>query len=102
MPVLVARKGGPCAACGAPILEGERIAYELATGPRHLACADREPELRRNRYAARCSLCGFLVRKGRGRLDVTETSEDGAFSRVWRVFCADVAACNARLAQVAR
>ncbi|MCP3060962.1 hypothetical protein LXT21_19435 [Myxococcus sp. K38C18041901] len=99
MPVLVARKGGPCAACGAPILEGERITYTLETGARHLACEDRVPELRRNRYAARCALCGFLLRKGRGRLDVTETCEGGAFSRVWRVSCVDAAACHARLAR---
>lgn len=97
MPMLVARRGGPCAACGLPILEGERIGYTLETGARHLACEDRAPELRRNRHAARCALCGFLVRKGRGRLDVTETCEDGAFTRVWRVSCVDVAACTARL-----
>lgn len=97
MPVLVARRGGPCAACGAPILEGERICYTLETGARHLACEDRAPGLRRNRYAARCSLCGVLLRRGRGSLGVVETCEDGAFTRVWRVSCVDVAACAARL-----
>lgn len=97
MPVLVAQRGGPCAACGALVLKGERIDYTLGTGPRHLACADRIPELRRNQHAAPCVLCGVRLSRGQGALSVTETCEGEAYTRRWAVSCVDFMACHERI-----
>ncbi|NPD27455.1 hypothetical protein [Corallococcus exiguus] len=97
MPVLLAQRGGPCAACGALVLKGERIEYTLGTGPRHLACADKAAELRRNQHAASCVLCGFQVPRGAGALSVTETCEGGAYTRRWAVSCVDFLACHERI-----
>ncbi|RKH80821.1 hypothetical protein D7X99_20870 [Corallococcus sp. AB032C] len=79
------------------MLKGERIEYTLGTGPCHLSCADRAPELRRNQHAAPCALCGVQVPKGAGALSVAETCEGGAYTRRWAVSCVDLVACHERI-----
>ena len=102
MPVLEAKRRGPCAACSQPIQPGERIHYELATGARHLACSDREPEARRNQHLRSCSLCGALLRPNQGHLTVSESQVEGAWVKHWRATCLDVAGCNERIRNAAR
>ncbi len=63
-----AKRRGPCAACATHIEAGEIIHYEDGTGPRHLACADRAPDARVNKYRAPCSTCGVMVKPGKGVL----------------------------------
>ena len=98
MPVIEARRSGPCGACGGRIVVGERIDYTLADGPRHLVCADRDgTEWRTNRHPKPCHVCGSLVPRGKGRLEVVERETASGWERTWLVSCADVEACNRRL-----
>lgn len=98
MPVMLASRCSPCAVCSLAIDRGEVITYERATGARHMACADVEATRRRNLYAMPCDLCGLRLLRGHGELTVDERlTDDGAWQRRWRAWCADVQACDARI-----
>lgn len=77
---------------------GERIDYQRAIGPRHLACADRAGRARRNKYPTKCHLCGHALKAAQGALNCIETQdESGAYRRRWVASCVDVEACRGRL-----
>lgn len=97
MPIIEAKRAGPCAACLTSIVVGERIEYSALLGPRHLACSDKEPALRRNAYAMDCSVCRAKLKKGTGTLTVTdEQQSDGTYRKRYRAQCVDVAGCQER------
>jgi hypothetical protein len=97
MPVIEAKRRGPCASCGLSIVAGEHIEYTTEGGPKHLTCTDLDSSARINRHPKPCHLCGELVPKGKGMLEAVEREVDGVFRRTWLVSCSDIAACVGRI-----
>jgi len=98
LPVVVAQRSGPCAACGARIPKGERIEYTTAAGARHLACSDMDStSARKNQHVRPCALCDVTLAPGKGRLEGTRVERDGVWSTVWRAVCVDVLGCDERI-----
>lgn len=99
MPTITARKSGPCAVCLTKIIVGELIDYEALKGPRHLSCADQEPDRRRNAHPLPCVNCRVRLNKGEGLLSVTEEQEaNGTFKKRYSARCADLVGCADRIA----
>jgi hypothetical protein len=94
MPVIEAKRSGPCAACGGLIRKGELIDFTREAGARHVACAELPSDERTNRHPAECVLCRFLLAKGQGSLELVENRQDG--TNIWRVTCKDAGACAER------
>ncbi|SEN36786.1 hypothetical protein SAMN05444354_1446 [Stigmatella aurantiaca] len=93
MPVIVAKRRGPCAACSLTSEEGEIITYERAVGPRHMACSERNATRWRNLFVMPCALWGVRLQRGQGELTIDECVTDGEAWRLsWQACCVDVQA----------
>lgn len=97
MPVISAKRAGPCSVCGGHVVKGEQIHYTLATGPVHLTCEGGEPEARRNRHPMDCQLCGVELKAGQGLLSCYETARGSEYRRVYSATCTDAAGCHGRI-----
>lgn len=95
MPRIEARRASACVACSEGILKGEVIEYEREVGARHLACAERATDARRNAHPARCYWCGGRVGRGQGELTVVDRGPDQRPEN--RVRCLDAMACDERV-----
>jgi hypothetical protein len=100
MPVITAKREGPCSGEGCPdrIQVGERIDFTHAQGARHLACVER-PAIRVNLYRMTCDQCHGWIPKGQARVKVLESPQpDGTFAKAYRATCLDTIACFDRIA----
>lgn len=98
MPVMEARRKGPCSACQGEILPGTLIDYTRVTGPRHLTCTDQPVEERPNRHTKPCAICLHPLAPAEGTLHAWEREKSpGVWERGWFARCRDVEGCNARV-----